>query len=402
MINIDYALNKKRISDVDVKEKKVLVRVDLNVPLDIKLEVKDTTKIDAVLPTIRYLLEQKSVIILVSHLGRPDGKVAERMRLAPVVKVLEKRLSMKIHYVKDLVGEKVRVELAKMKPGEIILLENIRFRPEEEKNDREFSKKLAELADVFINDAFGTIHRAHSSTAGVCEFLPSAAGLLVEKEINFFGKVFQAPEKPFTLVLGGSKVSTKITLVETILNVADTILIGGGMCFTFFKALGYEIGKSLCEYDKLDMALDILAKAKAKKVEIVLPVDIVITDEITHNAQKSVVKANAIPADKLGADIGPETVKLFRKKIKHSKMALWNGPMGVFEVPQFANGTLEVAKMLAELKHATTLVGGGESVMAVNIAGVMDQISHVSTGGGATLEFLEGKKLPGIAALSER
>lgn len=401
-VDVDYAINKKRITDIDVRNKTVLLRVDLNVPLDSKLEVKDTTKIEAVLPTIHYLLERNAAIILISHMGRPKGKVEERMRLFPVVRVLEKKLGTPIKYIDKVIGPEVEREIKNLKPKEILLLENIRFHLEEEKNDVNFSKKLASYADVFINDAFGTLHRAHSSTAGVCSFIPSAAGLLVDKEINYFSKIFKSPEKPFSLILGGAKVSTKINLIENIMSVADKIFIGGGMCFTFFKALGYEIGKSLCEEEKLDTALDILKKAEKKGVELILPVDIVVADEITHNANKKIVPINKIPQDGIGVDIGPETIALFRRKLADSRTILWNGPMGVFEVPQFAKGTFEIAHIMAEMPHCTTLVGGGESVMAVNMAEVKDKISHVSTGGGATLEFLEGKKLPGIMALSDK
>lgn len=399
---ISYALNKQSIRDIDIRGKRVLIRVDLNVPLDNRLEVRDTTKIDAVLPTIQYVVEQGASAILISHLGRPKGQVLERMRLAPVAKVLERKLNHPVKYSKTTIGPEVERKVEGLLPGEILLLENIRFHAEEEKNDPWFAKKLSSYADVFVNDAFGTIHRAHASTAGVAEHIPAVSGLLVEKEIQYFTQLFKKPKKPFVLILGGSKVSTKIGIIESLMNIVDRIFIGGGMCFTFFKGLGYEIGKSLCEEEKLEMAMDILRISREKGVEIILPVDVVAANEITYNAEKKTVEVNEIPSDMMGVDIGPKTVELFRQKMADAGTVLWNGPMGVFEMTPFASGTFEVAKMMADLKDSVTLVGGGESVMAVNMAGIKDQLTHVSTGGGATLEFLEGKKLPGIVALMNR
>lgn len=402
MGTINYALNKKNIKDVDISNKKVLIRVDLNVPLDGKLKVMDTTKIDAVIPTIQYVLNNKGAAILISHLGRPQGEISERMRLFPIVEKLEARLNMTVKYAETTIGPGAEREIKNLKPGEVLLLENVRFNKEEENNDPEFAKKLASYADIFVNDAFGTVHRSHASTCGICKFIPSVSGLLVEKEIKYFSQIFNSPAKPFVIVLGGAKVSTKIGIIQELLNSVNTIIIGGGMCFTFLKAMGYEIGKSLCELDKLEVAKDIIQKARDNNVEIVLPVDIVVTSELTHNAEKKVVQINGIPHHLMGADIGPETIELFRQKLSTAKTVLWNGPMGVFEVTQFAKGTIEMAKMIAELQSATTLVGGGESVMAVNIAEVKNKITHVSTGGGATLEFLEGKVLPGIDSLMDK
>lgn len=399
---IEISLNKKNIKDIDIKNKRVLVRVDLNVPLDNRLDVRDTTKIDAVIPTIKYILDQNASVILVSHLGRPKGCAQYRMRLFPVVKLLERRLKQSVRYVSYTVGEEVDEALKTVQAKDVVLLENLRFNPEEEQNNEEFAKKLASYADVFVNDAFGTIHRAHASTSGVAKYIPAVSGLLVEKEIRYFSNIFRDPHRPFTVVLGGSKVSTKIGVIENLLNTVDSLIIGGGMCFTFFKAMGYEVGNSLCEDEKVATAKEILENAKAKGVEILLPEDIVVADEITNNAEKKVVSADAIPADMIGVDIGPASIGLFKTKLRASKTVLWNGPMGVFEIARFAKGTVAIAQAMAELDNAITLIGGGESVMAANIAEVRNMITHVSTGGGATLEFLEGKSLPGIIALNDK
>lgn len=396
---VDYALNKKSIKDLEIKEKKILIRVDFNVPLDSDLSIRDTTKIDAVLPTIRYVLENGASVILMSHLGRPKGQVLERMRLEPVAKALEKRLHQPVKYFKSTTGLDLEREVDNLLPGEVMLLENMRFYPEEEKNDPWFSKKLASYAHYYVNDAFGTIHRKHASTAGVASHIPGAMGLLVEKEIQYFTQIFQNPKQPFNLILGGSKVSTKIGVIKSLMDTVSRIFIGGGMCFTFLKGLGYEIGKSLCEDEKIDVAMDILKLSKEKGIEIILPVDLVVANEITYNAHKKVVPIDSVPSNMMGVDIGPKTIELFKEKIKGAKTVLWNGPMGVFEMSPFAAGTFEVAHMIANLKDSITLVGGGESVMAANMAGIKDQFTHVSTGGGATLEFLEGKQLPGIVAL---
>lgn len=399
---LDYAVSKKSLKDVYVGGKRVLVRVDLNVPLNSKLEVRDTTKIDAVIPTIQYLLEKGAAVILMSHLGRPKGEIQERMRLIPVARKLEQRLKTPVLYVKTTVGVEAERLVASLRPGELLLLENLRFNPEEEANEPEFAQKIASYADLFVNDAFGTLHRAHASTAGVPRYLPAVSGLLVEKEIKYFSGIFKEPKRPFTVVLGGSKVSTKIGVLENLMQIVDRILIGGGMCFTLLKALGYEIGQSLCEMDKLDVAKEILEKSKNNGVELILPIDVVVANEITNNAEKDIVPVDQIPADMIGVDIGPESIKLFQDKIMDSKTILWNGPMGVFEIARFAKGTLAVATAMSEVKDAVTLIGGGESVMAANAAEVQDSMTHISTGGGATLEFLEGKKLPGIVALMDK
>jgi len=399
---IDYAINKKLLEDVNVSKKRVILRADLNVPLDHNLEVMDTTKIDSSLPTIKHLLKNKASVILISHLGRPKGKVEERLRLLPVARKLEDKLGQPVLYVKSAIGPEVERIVDTLRPGEILMLDNIRFYPEEEQNEPEFAQKLASYGDIFVNDAFGTLHRAHASTVGIARFLPAIAGFLVEKEIKYFTDIFQNPKKPFTVILGGSKVSTKIGVINSLMKTVDTLLIGGAMCFTFLKALGKKIGKSMYEPDKLDLAYQILDDAKKNNIEIVLPVDIVVASEITNNAEKDIVSVDNIPDNMIGVDIGPKTIEIFKEKINNSKMIFWNGPMGVFEIPRFANGTLSIAKMMAERKDAITIVGGGESVMATNIAEVQDKMTHVSTGGGATLEFLEGKQLPGILALMDK
>jgi phosphoglycerate kinase len=397
-----YAANKKSLKDVYVGGKKVLVRVDLNVPLDSKLEVQDTTKIDAAIPTIQYLLDKGAAVILMSHLGRPKGRIQERMRLIPVARKLEERLKMTVLYVKNTVGIEAERLVSSLRPGEVLLLENLRFYPEEEANEPGFAQRLASYGDIFVNDAFGSLHRSHASTTGVTRYLPSVSGLLVEKEIAHFSSIFEAPAHPFTVILGGAKVSTKIGVLENLLETVDRVLLGGGMCFTFLKAAGYNIGKSLCEMDKLDVAVNIIKKAKEKNVELLLPLDVVIADEVTNNARKLTVGVGEIPDDMLGVDIGPLTVELFKNRIAQSKTILWNGPMGVFEIPRFAKGTLEIARCMGEQNDAITLIGGGESVMAANTAEVNEKMTHISTGGGATLEFLEGKRLPGIEALMEK
>ncbi|HOJ49593.1 MAG TPA: phosphoglycerate kinase [Spirochaetota bacterium] len=399
---LSYATNKKTLDDINVSKKRVILRVDLNVPLDHNLEVMDTTKIDSSLPTIKYLLKNKASVILISHLGRPKGKVEERLRLLPVARKLEDKLGQPVLYVKSAVGPEVERIVETLRPGEILMLDNIRFYSEEEENEPEFAQKLASYGDIFVNDAFGTLHRAHASTVGIARFLPAVAGFLVEKEIKYFAGIFENPQKPFTVILGGSKVSTKIGVINSLMKTVDKLLIGGAMCFTFLKTLGKKIGKSMYEPDKIDLAYHILEEAKKNNVEIVLPVDIVVASEVTNNAEKDIVSVDNIPDNMIGVDIGPKTIEIFKSKINGSKMIFWNGPMGVFEIPRFANGTLSIAKIMAEEKNAITIVGGGESVMATNIAEVQDKMTHVSTGGGATLEFLEGKKLPGITALMDK
>ncbi len=395
-------MNKKTVKDLDVNGKKVLVRVDFNVPLskENKGEIADDTRIKAALPTIDYLLENNAKVILMSHLGRPKGEANPDFSLKPVADWLDNHYGKKFHFFPSskVVDEKVKEEVNELKDGEVALLENTRFVAGETKNDEEFSKQLASLADLYVNDAFGTSHRSHSSNVGVASILPSAVGFLIEKEIDVMGKALEAPERPFVSILGGAKVSDKIGVIENLIGKVDTILIGGGMAYTFLKAQGKEIGKSLLEEDKMDLSLELIEKAKANNVEILLPIDAVVADEIEAGVDTEIVDIDNIPADKEALDIGPKTAKLFADKIKDAKTVVWNGPMGVFEIKEFSNGTNEVAEALAD-SNATTIVGGGDSALAIEMAGLKDKITHVSTGGGASLEFLEGKDLPGISAI---
>ena len=394
-------MNKKTVKDIDVKGKKVLVRCDFNVPQDENGNITDNRRIVSALDTIKYLLENNAKIILCSHLGRPKGEVKKEFSLEPVAKELSKLLEKEVKLSKDVVGEDTKNLVANMKDGDIVLLENVRFEPGEEKNDREFSKKLASLADIYVNDAFGTAHRAHSSTAGVAEFLPAVSGFLIEKEINFMGKALENPERPFVAILGGVKVSDKIGVIDNLLEKVDTLIIGGAMAYTFFKAQGYEVGKSVCEIDKLELANNLLNKAKEKNVKLLLPVDTVVGKEFDKNTESKVVKFNEIPEDWQGFDIGPETIKLFSDELKKAKTVVWNGPMGLFEFDKFAVGTNAIANALANI-DAVTIIGGGDSASAIEKAGLSNKMSHVSTGGGASLEFLEGKKLPGIECLLDK
>lgn len=398
-------MNKKTIKDIDVKGKKVLVRVDFNVPLskENKGEIADDARIKAAIPTIDYLLENGACVILMSHLGRPKGEAKPEFALKPVANWLENYYKDKFHFFPspEVVDDKVKEEVANLKEGEVCLIENTRFVKGETKNDESFAKKLASLADIYVNDAFGTSHRAHSSNVGVASLLPSAVGLLIEKEIDIMGKALEDPEHPFVAILGGAKVSDKIGVIDNLINKVDTILIGGGMAYTFLKAQGKEIGKSLLEEDKMDLSLDLIKKAKANNVEILLPIDAVIADEIKAGAETQIVDIDNIPVDKEALDIGPKTAEMFAEKIKNAKTVVWNGPMGVFEIKEFSNGTNEVAKALAD-SSAITIVGGGDSALAIEMAGLKDKITHVSTGGGASLEFLEGKTLPGIAAIEDK
>lgn len=395
-------MNKKTVKDLDVNGKKVLVRVDFNVPLskENKGEIADDTRIKAALPTIDYLLENNAKVILMSHLGRPKGEANPDFSLKPVADWLDNHYGEKFYFFPSskVVDEKVKEEVNELKDGEVALLENTRFVAGETKNDEEFSKQLASLADLYVNDAFGTSHRSHSSNVGVASILPSAIGFLIEKEIDVMGKALEAPERPFVSILGGAKVSDKIGVIENLIGKVDTILIGGGMAYTFLKAQGKEIGKSLLEEDKMDLSLELIEKAKANNVEILLPIDAVVADEIEAGVDTEIVDIDNIPADKEALDIGPKTAKLFADKIKDAKTVVWNGPMGVFEIKEFSNGTNEVAEALAD-SNATTIVGGGDSALAIEMAGLKDKITHVSTGGGASLEFLEGKDLPGISAI---
>ena len=393
---------KKTVKDVDVRSKRVLVRVDYNVPLDANGNVSDDKRITASLPTINYLLEQGARIILCSHLGRPKGEVKKEFSLAPVAKRLKELLpGVNIYFASDCIGEEAERKAAALKDGEILLLENLRFHKEEEKNDPEFAKKLASLAEIYVNDAFGTVHRAHASTAGVAAYLPAVAGFLIGKELSIMGGALENPERPFVAILGGAKVADKIGVITNLLNKCDTLLIGGGMAYTFFKAMGYEIGDSLLDAESIDLAKQLMETAKEKGVKLLLPVDTVVAKAFAADAEHMIVSANAIPAGWQGLDIGEKTRELFAAEIKNAKTVIWNGPMGVFEFPEFAKGTEAVAKACAEC-GGTTIIGGGDSASAVKKLGYADKMTHISTGGGASLEFLEGKVLPGVAALNDK
>lgn len=398
-------MNKKTVKDLNVEGKKVLVRVDFNVPLskDGNHTISDDTRIKAALPTIDYLLENNAKVILMSHLGRPKGEANPEFSLKPVAEWLENHYGEKFYFLPSdvVVDEKVKEEVEKLENGNLALLENTRYVKGETKNDPEFAKELSSLADLFVNDAFGTSHRAHASNVGVANNLESAVGFLIQKEIEIMGKALENPEKPFVSILGGAKVSDKIGVIENLISKVDYILIGGGMAYTFLKAQGKEIGKSLLEEDKMDLSLELIKKAEANNVKILLPKDVVIADEIKEDAETEIVDIDNIPQDKEALDIGPKTAKEYADIIKKAKTVVWNGPMGVFEIKVFANGTNEVAKALAD-SSATTIVGGGDSALAIEEAGYKDKITHVSTGGGASLEFLEGKTLPGIDCIDEK
>ena len=394
-------MNKKTVKDIDLKNKKVLVRCDFNVPMDEEKNITDNTRIVAALPTIKYLIEQNCRIILCSHLGRPKGEVNNKYSLEPVAKELSKLLGQEVLMAKDVIGEDAKKLSENLQPKQVMLLENVRFHREETDNDENFAKELASMAEVYVNDAFGTAHRAHASTAGVAKFLPAVSGFLIEKEINFLGDTLQNPQRPFVAILGGAKVSDKIGVIDSLLEKVDTLIIGGGMAYTFFKAQGYEVGNSICEIDKLDLAREAMQKAKDKGVKLVLPVDTKVGKEFKPDTESKVVKCTEIPADWEGFDIGTETIKLFAEEIKNAKTVIWNGPLGLFEFEQFAVGTNAIAQLLAQI-NATTIIGGGDSAAAVEKAGLADKITHISTGGGASLEFLEGKKLPGIECLLDK
>ena len=395
--------NKKTIMDVDVAGKKILLRCDFNVPQDKETHaITSDKRIVASLPTIRYLLERGAAVIACSHLGKPKGQWKDSLTLRPVAERLSQLLSQEVIFAKDIVGEDAKAKAAALQGGQIMLLENLRFDPREEKNDPSFAKELASMAELYVSDAFGTVHRAHASTAGVAAFLPAVSGLLVARELEVMGGALDNPKRPFVAVLGGAKVSDKINVINNLLDKADTVIIGGGMAYTFAKAQGGSIGKSLCEDDKLDYARQMIAKAQEKGVKLLLPVDAVcikdFPDPIDAPVETTVVPVTAIPADMEGCDIGPETMKLFADAVKASKTVVWNGPMGVFENPTLAAGTLAVAKAMAE-SDATTVIGGGDSAAAVQQMGLGDKMTHISTGGGASLEYLEGKELPGIAVI---
>lgn len=391
-------MDKKTVKDIDLKGKKVLVRCDFNVPMDENRNITDNTRIVAALPTIKYLLENNCAVILCSHLGRPKGEFKPEFSLKPVAKELSKLLDKDVIMAEDVVGEDAKTKAENLKQGDILLLENVRFHREETDNDPEFSKQLASMAEIYVSDAFGTVHRAHSSTAGVAQYLPAVSGFLIEKELKFLGNAVSNPERPFVAILGGAKVSDKIGVIDSLLEKVDTLIIGGGMAYTFFKAQGYEVGKSLCELDKLDLAKDLMKKAEEKGVKLMLPVDTVVGKEFKEDTESKNVKCTEIPADWEGFDIGEESIKIFSEEIQKAKTVVWNGPLGLFEFPQFAVGTNAIAKVLSEI-DATTIIGGGDSAAAVRKAGLADKMTHISTGGGASLEFLEGKKLPGIECL---
>lgn len=394
-------MDKKTVRDLDVAGKKVLVRVDFNVPLNDKGEITDDTRITASLPTIQYLLEQKAAVILMAHLGRPKGQVKPELSLAPVAKHLGKLLGKKILFAPDCVGEAAQAAASKLKPGHILLLENLRFHKEEEKNDMEFAEKLASLADLYVNDGFGVSHRAHASVEGVTHFLPAAAGFLLEKEIQYVGQAVTNPLHPFVAIIGGAKVSDKIGVISNLLDKVDTLLIGGGMANTFLAAQGYKMGKSLVEEDKLDLAKELLAKAKKNKVNMLLPTDLVMAAAFAPDAEHVTEKVKNLNQAYMALDIGAETSKAYAEALADAKMIVWNGPMGVFEMDAFCKGTEAVAKAVAKSRATTSIVGGGDSVAAIEKLGLAKRITHISTGGGASLEYLEGKVLPGVAALDD-
>ena len=395
-------MNKKTLKDLNVENKRVLVRVDFNVPIKEGI-ITDTNRIEASLTTIKYLIDNNAKVILMSHLGRPKGEPKPEFSLKPVAQKLSEMIGQDVKFIDSdkVVDDSVIEESKKLQPKEIMLIQNTRFRKEEEKNDEKFSKELSQLADLYVNDAFGTSHRAHASNVGVSKFLPSAVGFLVQKEIEIMGKALENPERPFTAILGGAKVSDKIGVIENLLDKVDTILIGGAMAFTFIKSQGKNVGKSLIEEDKLDLAKSLLEKAQEKGVKIFLPVDFVVAKEISEESDSKVINIDDFTDDIAGFDIGTKTIKIFDEEIQKSKTIVWNGPMGVFEIEQFSKGTFEIANSLVKSK-ATTIVGGGDSASAIAKSGNKDKVTHVSTGGGASLEFLEGKVLPGIDCIDER
>ena len=391
--------NKKTVRDIDVKGKKVLCRCDFNVPQDKATgAITDDKRIVAALPTLKYLLEQGAAVIACSHLGKPKGEWKESLTLAPVAERLSQLLGQEVIFAKDIIGEDAQAKAAALKPGQIMLLENLRFDKGEEANDPAFAKALASLADVYVSDAFGTVHRAHASTAGVAAYLPAVSGFLIQKELEIMGGALANPKRPLVAILGGAKVSSKIGVINNLLDIADTIIIGGGMAYTFIKAMGGTVGTSLLEEDRLDYCKEMMDKAKAKGVKFLLPVDTLCAAEFSADAKPELVDTMAIPDDRMGMDIGPKTIALFSDAVKDAGTVIWNGPMGVFEFPAFAEGTRALAKALADT-DAITIVGGGDSAAAVAQLGYADKMTHISTGGGASLEFMEGKELPGVACL---
>ena len=395
-------MNKKTIRDIDVAGKKVLVRCDFNVPLDADKNITDETRINAALPTIKYLLDQGAALILCSHLGRPKGEFNMKYSLAPVAQRLSEKLGMEVKLAKDVVGPDAKALAAQVKPGQAILLENVRFMPGEEKNDPALAKELASMAEIYVSDAFGTVHRAHASTAGVAAYLPAVAGFLIGKELDFLGGAINNPQRPFVAILGGAKVKDKIGVITNLLDKVDVLIIGGGMAYTFQKAMGKSIGNSLLDEERVELAKDMMQKAKDKGVKLLLPIDNVCGDKFENDCNIITVDSEAgIPDGYEGMDIGPKTVELFAGEIAKAKTVVWNGPMGVFEFPNFAKGTLAIAQAMAA-SEATTIIGGGDSAAAVTQMGLAAKMSHISTGGGASLEFLEGKTLPGVAALNDK
>ena len=395
-------MNKKTVKDIDVNGKKVLVRCDFNVPIDSETgKITDNRRIRAALPTIQYLLDHNAKVILCSHLGRPKGEFNLKYSLKPVAEELSKLLNKDVKLAKDVIGESAKELTSNMKEGDIVLLENVRFHKEEEQNDPEYSKALASMAEIYVNDAFGTAHRAHSSTTGVADYLPAVSGFLIEKELEFLGGALENPKHPFVAILGGAKVSDKIGVIENLLDKVDTLIIGGGMAYTFYKAQGHHIGTSICEEDKLDLAKSILEKAQEKGVKLLLPVDNHVSSEYSNNGEEKMVDSTEIPDGFMGLDIGPKTIEKFEEAVKDAKTVVWNGPLGVCEFDKFATGTKTVATMLSKIE-ATTIIGGGDSAAAIEKLGLADKMTHISTGGGASLEFLEGKTLPGIACLQDK
>ncbi|WP_163183012.1 phosphoglycerate kinase [Neobacillus sedimentimangrovi] len=394
-------MNKKSVRDVDVKGKRVFCRVDFNVPMQ-DGKITDDTRIRAALPTIQYLMDQGAKVILASHLGRPKGKVVEEMRLTPVALRLSELLGKEVKKTEEAYGESVKAVIETMNEGDVLLLENVRFYPGEEKNDPELAKAFVELADIYVNDAFGAAHRAHASTEGIAHHLPAVSGFLMEKELEVLGKALSNPERPFTAIIGGAKVKDKIGVIENLLELVDNLIIGGGLAYTFVKAKGHEIGKSLLEEDKIDLANSFMEKAKQKGVNFYMPVDVIVADDFSENANTKAVAIEEIPADWEALDIGPKTREIYRDVIQKSKLVIWNGPMGVFEIDKFAGGTKAVAEALAEAEDTYSVIGGGDSAAAVEKFGLGDKMNHISTGGGASLEFMEGKALPGVVALNDK
>ena len=395
-------MNKKTLEDLQVSGKRVLVRVDFNVPLNKEKQITDDNRILGALPTIQYLLKQNAKVILMSHLGRPSGTGFEAdFSMAPVAKRLGELLNLEVKLANDVIGDNAKSLVEGIQEGEVVLLENLRFHKAETKNDPEFAKALASFGDVYINDAFGTAHRAHASTEGVANYLPAVAGYLMQKELDFLGGALDNPAHPFVAILGGAKVSDKIGVIRNLIDKVDTLIIGGGMAYTFFKAMGYEIGKSLLEEDKVGLASELMEQAKAKGVNMLLPVDTVVASEFKADAEHKTVHSNEMPEDWMGMDIGPESMEKFKEAIVNAKLVVWNGPMGVFEMPEFAKGTEAIADYMSQCE-GITIIGGGDSAAAVKQLGYADKMTHISTGGGASLEFLEGIELPGVAALNDK